>query len=83
MTAADYICDACHTLFNNNEAVITSEGQSRTVGHQNVSIQCGHSVAHSRYFILQAEENQHIINIVQDWIQPRQVNLFYGIHVYT
>lgn len=74
VTAADYICDACHILFNNNETSIINS-QTRTVGHQNVCIQCGHSVTHSRYITVQAEQNQHIRNIVQDWIQPREVSL--------
>lgn len=77
MTASDYICDACHTLFVTEDTTTSQDLQDVTrtmVGHQHVCVVCGCSVARIQTHHLQAESNSHILDVVRNWIQPREVS---------
>ncbi|XP_030027897.1 uncharacterized protein LOC115445672 isoform X2 [Manduca sexta] len=70
VTASDYICDACHLLFHNDNPV--SEDYD-SVGHRNVCIKCGYSVRGLRHYKVLNENHEHILSVVQNWIYPQEV----------
>ncbi|XP_063829743.1 uncharacterized protein LOC135080779 [Ostrinia nubilalis] len=73
-TSADFICDACHTLISERlSAATASEDTTPIVGHQNICIICGRSLFNARSHDLQEEVYRHISHVVQNWVQPRQL----------
>ncbi|RVE47928.1 hypothetical protein evm_007442 [Chilo suppressalis] len=73
VTQSDYICHACHTLFSERDATEPLQDSVPSVGHLNVCIKCGRSLANSRSYTVGDEINRHILHIVQNWVQPREI----------
>lgn len=80
VTATDYICHACHTLLSERDTDRDVEaGQcdpAPAVGHQNVCIRCGRSLVQKRSHTVLDDANRHILEIVQNWVQPREVSVY-------
>ena len=74
MTAADYICDACHNLIRSSMTASQEAHESGSIGHQHICLSCGVSLTQSRRHYLNAEINHHIVDIVRGWIHPREVS---------
>ncbi|CAK1598068.1 unnamed protein product [Parnassius mnemosyne] len=73
-TSADYICEACHTLISERSATVEDlQDSTLTVGHLNICLICGHSLTNARSHEVLAEINRHVLHIIQNWVQPRQV----------
>lgn len=82
MTANDYICDACHTLFLHRDTTTSQDLQDvPLVGHQHICVVCGCSLARIQSHSVQAESDSHILDVVRNWVQPREVRDFYDLTI--
>ncbi|KAL4719823.1 hypothetical protein ACJJTC_013378 [Scirpophaga incertulas] len=71
VSSSDFVCQACWNIAQNPDAL----NRERPLGHQNVCIRCGRSLASRVSHVLHTNTTREsrIYNVIQEWIIPRAI----------